>query len=444
MKDIAITGQMRNIGFVAVLSVVLVTLFVYFNPGYIQTNVFFVIAALTLPISTRVSGARGGYRYLLLFLFFAAFSLHFTTSFGVLLALLTGLLFVFERTVGRLGLLAFIHLILLSPLFLLLTSMISFPIRLQLTNLAVKILLVMHPDIHASGNMISLQGNDFLVDEACAGLYMIEYAVLFGTLIMSFLLRAKKEPSVFLLIGNYALLFALSVGANLIRIVILVQFRIMPDNWLHEAIGLVTFGACILLPFYIFIKWIASKRNADAVVNESNRPSRWFQAISASALMLIVATLSHMNANRDKFISQMEVRQMPDTFLHESLKFGVEKYYNDEAIIYIKPPVPAYMADHNPTICWRGGGYKMSRLRKRIMNGVELWQAELDIKDTRLYTVWWYESDACKTGSQWEWRTRSVLNGEAFSLVNVTCADSASLERYASRLLSEEDFVASQ
>src|SRR5690606_4199316 len=141
-----------------------------------------------------------------------------------------------------------IHLLLLSPIFQYFDNIISFPLRLGLSNLAGNMLDFAGYDIQISGNLIKLEGVDFLVDSACSGLFMLRYSFLFGVIILAF--QRKNDWNLKNLVLLFSALFIFNIIGNLIRIVLLIIFKVMPDFWFHEFLGLVIFLVYSLLPFY--------------------------------------------------------------------------------------------------------------------------------------------------------------------------------------------------
>jgi len=108
-------------------------------------------------------------------------------------------------------------------------------------------------------------------------------------------------------------------------------------------------------------------------------------------------------------------------FEYSELKSGVFKFKNEEAILYLKPPIAPYKSDHNPMICWQGSGYSFKKVEKIDVNNLTINLAELVKKEDKLFTAWWFESPYHRTGDQWHWRAISFKNNEDFYLVNLTC-----------------------
>jgi hypothetical protein len=107
---------------------------------------------------------------------------------------------------------------------------------------------------------------------------------------------------------------------------------------------------------------------------------------------------------------------------------GVLALENDHALVYLKPPVPFYGADHYPEICWRAGGFKVRAPEKAVIDGVEMMVARLENEELRLYTAWWYDNGPVQTTSTFRWRWDQLRGEPGFFLVNVTVAEEEELE----------------
>lgn len=94
-----------------------------------------------------------------------------------------------------------------------------------------------------------------------------------------------------------------------------------------------------------------------------------------------------------------------------------------------------YHAEHNPLICWKGSGYDFKHISTTRLGNIEVSVAELVKETDKLYTMWWFDSGKHKTGSQWDWRWRSLSQQQDYYLVNVTTESMETLRTEAEALL---------
>lgn len=418
----------------------LVLLFFLHKPGYIlHQDTFFWLGLLFLPVSLQRKEQQGGRRFLWLALLCGLLSIPFTTTFGVYCMLVFALLFLLELWWGKVSILLPIHLLLLSPLFQYISKLISFPIRIALSDAAGGILAFAGFDISVSGNLIQLNGTDFLVDSACAGLYMLRYSFLFALLMLAYFQRKGKSWSLSELAGLLLLLLPLNIMGNLTRIVLLIIFGIMPEHWFHEVLGLIIFFVYSLLPFYFISKYLAGKKKSRVPASNRGEAKASPAIVSYAGLMVLFISFSFVCwKNSAKSSRPIHTTKLPLTAYQAEMVNEVYKLSNERALIYIKPPVEAYNADHNPLICWQGSGYAFQHISTSKVGQLEVSIAELQKGSNTLYTMWWYDSGRQQTGSQWDWRWQSLSGQEAFYLVNVTAESPDILQAEARAFLNQK------
>ena len=416
-------------------------LFFSFHPHYIRDNIFFWVCLITLPLSMK-SRAHGTVNWaFLLAVIVASISLILPTTVGIYIVLCLIITLLAQSIVGRSNYTLIIHILLGSPLFGYLSSLVSFPIRLYLSSIVTYLLSFINADIRIEGNLVHLENTSFLVDEACTGLSMLGYGILFGTIILS-ILAANKRLNFQSLLLYYTILISLILAGNIIRITLLIMFHIMPDQWMHEGLGLFLYAFQILLPFYLIVRYCFKK----IPKNINNQPPNvpMFPRTQYALLVVLMMTMMvrHYSANNDSMRreSQVNLRGYQAT----GIKDGVIKLENDHSLIYIKPPVPAYRADHNPMICWQGSGYSFKKIENWHMKSTSINYAELVKGNDKVHTAWWFKSDRHQTGGQLEWRKYSLFNNEEFYLINVTCSTKAELKSELENLLTQKIFAHSK
>ncbi len=412
-------------GFVAAYLVVLVLALQHYLPW---TSVNFILGCLIIPFALNSSWpSTPSLRLQVPAILFLAVSYFIPKTTTLFLALTTSLLCLVEHKTGKISLLAVIVLLCMTPSIQYLSCVFSFPIRLWLTTIAGKVLGLTGCQASVAGNIITLGKLDYSVDPACMGVKMFLTSLLCG-IFMVLVLQKKQSRK---LGAGWQLLclsgiFLLNLLANIIRIVILVYFKIRPEAPLHEITGLICLIAYVLVPGYFLAKFMVNNfGRATVLVAEASTSqpvkSRWVPHL----LLLITCICS-------AFIFKS---QPPETGSHTAkliqvpgytascFNKDVTQYSNGHSLTYIKRIDSFLFADHNPFICWTGSGYEFEALKETNVDGNKVYLATLKKGKERLYTSWWYDNGAYATTSQLNWRLRSLKGAPNFSVVNVTAAD---------------------
>lgn len=116
-------------------------------------------------------------------------------------------------------------------------------------------------DIQVQGNVLILNEHSFSVDPACIGLKMVVTSLVLGILILARFERKYNRRLKFMelsfLLGA---ILSGAVVANFIRLLTLVLFHILPDNPMHDLVGLLSLGLYVLLPFYFLVHLVFEKK----------------------------------------------------------------------------------------------------------------------------------------------------------------------------------------
>ncbi len=214
----------------------------------------FILGAATVPVVLRADAAqKRSLRF-----FYAALAccvLAWMAPAKTLLfaTLVLALCFLADSLFGKINALPVMALMLMAPVFQYVTNIFTFPIRLHLTRFAGSILRLAGRQVTTEGNVLILDGAEFSVDPACMGLSMMVTALLCGIAAVGIAQRKTGKLLPFwLLLGWLGGILVLNIGSNLFRIVLLVQFHILPGNYLHDVIGLLCLGLYVLIPvFYL-------------------------------------------------------------------------------------------------------------------------------------------------------------------------------------------------
>lgn len=408
-----------------VIALLMAFLLVY--PEFVKINTFSAVALLTLPLSFgHTRHGKQGLFWILLVLGLLGLLVPTTTGIFLYLCLMIALIAGGTNSLGSIP--ALIHIGLITPLFQYINSLLSFPLRIALSKVTASLLSPFWR-AYASGNLIVLEGNEYLVDQACAGLFMLKYGILFGTLLLSWKLRTHTL-STGKILASYTILLSLILLANIIRILILVLGDIGADHWLHEVIGLAIYALAVLWPFYAVVEKLSKHEKASKKhlpIFGSNTQ------LSLLAIVYFLMLLANGEAGKTKEIQHTSI----PGYSRKVLESGVWQFEKPDALIYIKPPVAAYRSDHNPMICWAGSGFEFKKVNQTRINGETINFSELQKGREKLYSAWWFESTEHRTGHQWTWRKHSLLDQEEFHLINLTCKDPETLKINLKILLDE-------
>lgn len=313
-----------------------------------------------------------------------------------------------------------------SPLFKYVAGILSFPLRLALTARAAGVLSSLGLEAEAAGNILMIRGEEFSVDPACAGLSMLSLSLILAVFVLAHLQHRGGRPWPWWLAGLLlAGMLVLNLVANLLRILLLVLFQVLPGNPLHDVLGLLCLALYALIPFYLLARLVyrrLSKRELAGPAGLASTPvslrgSLFFNFL----LVLLLAGIGTCLSGKQPDLAQNQVQQIPG-FEQKEMANGVTSYRNSQALVYLKPVPAFYSTEHHPLICWEGSGYKFRHVQQRQFGPYTVYFGELQKKQDKLYTAWWMDNGAHRTIRQWDWRWR-MLKGEAdFKLVNVTVA----------------------
>lgn len=410
------------------IPIYLVLFFVGLQHFFVWQSAGFLLGLAALPFTAEFDAAKkGSRRYFYLSL--ACFGLFLLVPVNTFfyLSLITAIAFCLEMYAGRLNLLPMLVLICMSPIFETWANLFTFPIRLQLTSIAGSLLM----GATVEGNMISCDGQDFSVDPACMGLQMTVTAMLCGLIIIG---GMQKKYGLCLsggmTIALLGVVFGLNVVANLIRIVCLVQFKIMPGTVMHDVMGLLALIVYVLLPFGLLCHFVLRRIGKERVAEK-----KIYRIVPTGPLLLrngiLLVCLSYacyMNLQPRPVVTHAlpvkargyEVKHLPE---------NVTQLYNEQALVYVKYIPSYYHSEHHPMICWRGSGFTFERVKEEVWNGQPVYTALLVNGKTQLHTAWWYANgEHCYT-SQLAWRWDALQSGRQYSLVNVTSSDETTLRK---------------
>jgi len=377
-----------------------------------------ISASANIRANNRFAYAAFGFLLLYLILPVATF---------LFFILLCGLLYAVEALKGRLPATVWVVLFLMSPVANYAAEIFAFPIRLWLSDGVGWFFKKLDADLKIEGNRIWFGGIPFDVEDACMGLDMLVSSLLVGHvgLLMLEKNHQRRMPALWLPLV-YVLFFGLNVLANYIRIICLVYFRIMPETWAHETIGLACWLIYGLVPGFWLLKHLLLQVGhfepvGTGMATSVRQMPRGYHALQLT-LVLAASLVLPMRHQVQAAPDEVTLQQQPylQGFAYKPLKHGVSSFSKPHQLIYLKQVKGFYSTDHNPSICWRGSGYKFTRINERKGAAINYYSATLEKENQELYTAWWYECGDMRTNQQLAWRWKNFLTGNSCKLVNIT------------------------
>jgi exosortase N len=406
------------------------------------SNLNVLIGLCLFPFAFLITGQqRNNVLYIGLMILFAGL----TVIYGVRICYFFSLAFYFlwltELFVGRVNVLILFLILFMSPFFIQIVTILGFPIRLMLSEYAGQLLNLASVNVQVEGNVMTLNGEIFSVDEACMGLSMLVISLLMGVFVLAYRFRVSGTTlGLYSTTIFFASAFILNLIANLIRIVVLVFFRIPPDNFMHEFIGVLCLILYVVIPLHFLSAWLIrlyGKSKVAFVSEQVHRGSRIVSIAILPVMILSAGIILKMNRNS----SRTEHADIHFTKgKHERLKDGVSKISTDDLLIYVKVIPEFFTGEHTPLMCWKGSGYKFSGVATTTVEGITLYKATLVKEGKALHTAWWYSNGQIKTISQLDWRLRMFKGEPKFCLINVTAEDEQTLVTSIRSMLTTNEF----
>lgn len=386
------------------------------DEGYAISVFNLILGAFLLGVSVfKSQHQRKSFRYLPLLILSLLCNLFVKSGSLQFLTVLLLFLFSWEALFHKLNSLLLIGWLICSPIFVAVINSFTFGIRLKLSELAGYILSLLNENVLVSGNEIIVDGINFSVESACMGLNMVESTLLFAIILLVYF-WGNKLP-IFKSLGLIVIAFGLTVLTNLLRIVFLVQFEILPENPLHEGIGLLILIIYAWLPLWWLVnKTKPAQRSQELLLDQKNR-----KALALVFALTIVSTFIIIQNPAKNGVTTYFSKEISG-YSSKHIDFGITQYANSKALVYVKPLKNFFAADHSPQICWRGSGYHFTKVEERIVNGKTLYFAQIENKKSILYTTWWYASENELTNSQLELRWKMFKFNKVYYLVNLTCS----------------------
>jgi exosortase N len=422
------TGIRINEKLILIIALVLTGAVAAFPLNYVaSTN--FIIGLLLFPFAFFIQGeTRINYLYGGLFVAFGILSFYYQLKIFYFFTLAFYILFTVEFLIGELNTVVLFLLVVMSPVFHHVVAILGFPIRIHLSQWAGSILQAIGRNVEVEGNMMLLDGFSFTVDEACMGLNMLAISMLIGVVVVLYCYRVHQARLTFIHLCFFFLtVFLLNIVANLFRILILVLFKILPENPLHELIGVAGLLMYVMIPLYFLCEQLIRRRGirSSATVpyhTESNQKKVIAIALGIG-VMILGFTIQPNRAEAKMVHANASFKDITPVLMDG----GITKFYDGNLLIYVKTIPEFFSGEHTPLICWKGSGYTFKRVRETEVDGQSVYLGTLVKGNETLYSAWWYTNGTSATIDQLEWRSKMMKEGTAFCLVNVTATNETAL-----------------
>jgi hypothetical protein len=119
----------------------------------------------------------------------------------------------------------------------------------------------------------------------------------------------------------------------------------------------------------------------------------------------------------------------------ETLRGGIVKFSNAANLVYYKTIPSVFSLEHNPTVCWSVEGFLLKKIGKEHYGDVIVYTGEFEKGGEKLYAAWWFSAGDRKTIDQFEWRYRTLVNGENYVFINVNSLTKNEMDKLVSQLL---------
>jgi exosortase N len=406
--------------------------------GYLIRDITLYIGMAIIPYVCRIESGNWSLRFLIPAFLFTLLAIFIPAKSTLFFTLVFTILLLFENFMGKISLNFFFVLMLLSPLFKFFSDTLSFPLRLWLSNTVAETIALAGIHARAAGNIITVDGYDFYIDQACAGLNMLSISLLISLFILSYHQKKNdKYLSFYSLLAMLILTFLLNMVSNFFRIIMIVIFKIMPGTLMHDLVGMCNLIVYVILPL-IALSGPFVKRFGKIYLKKENQSiatERLFKYPVLHCMFLgIVIFLSINSAENAQSNHKNSHKIVLKGYQKTHLQNNVLKFENKKALIYMKP-ASFYAPEHNPMICWTGSGYEFQLIKKEMINGTEIYMGTLVKGKDKLYASWWFGNGKMKTINQLQWRWTAARGDQEFYLINVNASKSEDLKRITAALL---------
>lgn len=376
--------------------------------------------------------------YPLFALFFMVLSFFIHAQSLYFLAFILTFLCLLENTFGKINNLPIFYILILSTITDYVINVFTVPIRLQLSSLASQLINLMSFESTVNGSLIYFNQYIFAVDTACIGLNMLNVSFILTLFFLAYFEREYKIRLSFLKISMFlSFTFLFNVFSNLIRIIILVIFHILPESKAHDFVGLLCLTVYVLLPSYFLVKLLSVRfknQKAQEKILSVRFENLTFQKNYTffkffPFFMLVFIPIKYFHTQKIVEKQNVKVSQIQVKGFQKEIVADIGKFTKENALLYIKPIKSFFATEHNPMICWTGSGYELKEIKQENWQGREIYTGLLVKNENKLYAAWWYEAANHQTIYQLEWRWKMFKSGKAYYLVNMNTASKEDLKK---------------
>lgn len=359
----------------------------------------------------------------------------FHLKFIFLITLLCFGLLLLEQFHGKINIWLFTLIAMLSPVMDYLVSAVSYPIRMAFMPYLESVFRYLDPEVSTSGLSLFYKGQEFSVDPACAGLYMLSIVLVITTGALGIKNVSLQSPlEIAKVIFTYLAAISLTIACNFIRIVLMVVLNLPAGSVSHEFWGLLSFVLIGLLPTLILLFGIFRKPKTEAPLLATP-----FKIKTWSILFLLPILLCGLQLDLEEktFDERMKLVQIK-TYEKKSLDDGITQFSNGKSLIYFKSIKSFYGLEHNPAVCWGGSGYSLQAKRNIPIAKNAYIRAELAAEDESLQTLWFYYNGKTVDITNIAWRKDVLTGSKPYFLVNITAQTEEELNAALAEVLRIE------
>ena len=392
-------------------------------------SVNLILGMISIPfISTIDPAIKKNHKAAIIAVIVTALSFALPVKTMVFASVLFAVMFIIQSYFGRVNILPVLACLLMTPFFQYFVNVFSFSIRIVLSEWAGSVLKLIGDNVVVSGNIIEMNGKEFSVDPACMGLNMMVTSVLLGIVLIGILQKKYEKTIGFLQVALLLTIISVfNIISNLLRIILLVKFSLMPGTTMHEVAGLICMILYVCVPALVLTKCFVNKYGKQNI-SEKEIATIKHRFIPLHLLLLVaISFLAFKVDKKEHAPSAQLVLPIIKGSKVEALDDNIIKISSTNSLIYVKPIVSFYISDHNPLICWKGSGYKMKKIESEKVDGISINTGVLEKTGSVLYTAWWFDNGQMHTVNQMDWRYEMFKGSKAFSVVNITAASKEQL-----------------
>lgn len=411
----------------------------YFIHDYIKLEPLHIFAIIAFIVISKIDAYKKSNLLLLScsgLLLIAYFKFQ-ATSF-LYLSIIILMIETMNAYIGRMNLNAYILLLICSPIFKFISTVIGFPLRLQLSKIAGYLLSFVVKDIVIVGNILRIDGNDFAIDQACAGLNMLAAATIFTLLLIEVnRKKSNREIPFFAYLLLYSSMLMLNIFSNIFRIFILTIFKVFPENNWHEYIGIICFVIYTLIPMFWLIPKIFNRFGKTATIKSNINQHKWLEyLLFISIISFGIYTIKNMDNIKATAVQNPTLNfNALKNYNTIIVEHEVVKYNDAQHLVYVKPMKAFYSSEHNPLFCWTGCGYLMKEFEEKKIKNHPIYFGKMYKGNDEIYTAWYYTDGNKITNSQWLWRWNALKDRKNYFLINISANSEIELNKIINMML---------